>query len=406
VKEAIARTDGSETVVLGSELGQMHRVYARPGAAAIEALNRAALALVGAGDGDGWRETVRAAVGWESLQERVWPLGQDAAFAASLAGRFHTVSGILQAVDAAVHEHARTARRLRPLDANAPLAQSHGTAYPIVQGPMTRVSDRAEFCLRVAEAGGLPFLALALMRAPAVDALLEETQQLMGERPWGVGVLGFVPLDLRQEQLQEILKYRPPFAIIAGGRPDQAQMLEEEGITTYLHVPSPGLLRLFMKDGARRFIFEGRECGGHVGPRSSFVLWNTMIDVILEELPSDEGQTCHVLFAGGVHDRLSAAMVAAMAAPLAERGVRIGVLMGTAYLFTEEAVSAGAILRGFQEEAIHCAQTVLLESGPGHATRCAPSPFVEVFEQEKLRLRQEGRHSEEIRQALDELNVG
>ena len=43
-------------------------------------------------------------------------------------------------------------------------------------------------------------------------------------------------------------------------------------------------LERFLKDGARRFIFEGRECGGHVGPRSSFVLWETMIEVLLEHL--------------------------------------------------------------------------------------------------------------------------
>ena len=49
-----------------------------------------------------------------------------------------------------------------------------------------------------------------------------------------------------------------------------------------------------------------------------------------------------LLFAGGIHDRLSAAMVAAMAAPLAARGVKVGVLMGTAYLFTEEAVSSAS----------------------------------------------------------------
>ena len=52
-----------------------------------------------------------------------------------------------------------------------------------------------------------------------------------------------------------------------------------------------------------------------------------------------------VLFAGGVHDARSAAMVAAAAAPLAARGARIGVLMGTAYLFTDEAVASGAIQR-------------------------------------------------------------
>ena len=33
------------------------------------------------------------------------------------------------------------------------LPQPHGTRYPIVQGPMTRVSDRAEFAAAVAEGG-------------------------------------------------------------------------------------------------------------------------------------------------------------------------------------------------------------------------------------------------------------
>lgn len=37
-------------------------------------------------------------------------------------------------------------------------------------------------------------------------------------------------------------------------------------------------------------------------------------------------------------------MVTALAAPLSARGAAVGVLMGTAYLFTEEAVSAGAVL--------------------------------------------------------------
>src|SRR4029453_11693947 len=100
------------------------------------------------------------------------------------------------------------------------------------------------------------------------------------------------------------------------------------GIPTYLHVPSPGLLKLFVDNGARRFVFEGRECGGHVGPRSSFVLWNTMIDTLLESLPTADLAHCHVLFAGGIHDATSAAMVATMAAPLAERGAKIGVLLG------------------------------------------------------------------------------
>jgi acyl transferase domain-containing protein/NAD(P)-dependent dehydrogenase (short-subunit alcohol dehydrogenase family)/NAD(P)H-dependent flavin oxidoreductase YrpB (nitropropane dioxygenase family) len=271
---------------------------------------------------------------------------------------------------------------------------------------MTRVSDRAAFAARVAEGGGLPFLALALMRAPEVEALLAETRQMLGDHPWGVGILGFVPLELRQEQLEVIRTYRPAFALIAGGRPDQALTLEHAGIPTYLHVPSPGLLKLFVEHGARRFVFEGRECGGHVGPRSSFVLWNTMIDTLLEALPTADMTDCHVLFAGGIHDALSAAMVATLAAPLAERQAKIGVLLGTAYVFTQEAVRTGAILEGFQQEAIRCMQTVLLETGPGHATRCAATSYAEMFEREKQRLSTAGRSVEDIREALEELNLG
>jgi hypothetical protein len=49
--------------------------------------------------------------------------------------------------------------------------------------------------------------------------------------------------------------------------------------------------------------------------------------------------------------------------------VKIGVLMGTAYLFTQEAVAGGAIVPRFQKEAITTQETVLLETGPGHAIR-------------------------------------
>src|SRR5205085_5194151 len=137
-----------------------------------------------------------------------------------------TVGGILAALSAAVVEQTRAARRGNPLAADSPLAQSHGTRYPVAQGPMTRVSDRAEFAAAVAEGGALPFLALALMRGPDVARLLEETKRLLGDRPWGAGILGFVPAQLREEQLEAIRTHPPAFALIAGGRPDQALALE------------------------------------------------------------------------------------------------------------------------------------------------------------------------------------
>jgi acyl transferase domain-containing protein/NAD(P)H-dependent flavin oxidoreductase YrpB (nitropropane dioxygenase family) len=410
-RDSVSRMDGSETVCLGNELGAPYRVYGRRGLAPVENLRETSLSLLDdprprAEILAAWHQAVGDRVGWGPPQQHVWLLGQDVAFAAPLAQRFRTVGGVLQGIKQAVDEHARAARLLRPLDEGAPLAGSHRTRYPIVQGPMARISDAPEFAARVAENGGLPFLALSMMRASEVEARLRDTQQLLGDAPWGVGILGFAPPEIRTEQLRVIQAIRPPFALIAGGRPDQARELEQEGIPTYLHVPSPELLRIFIRDGARRFIFEGREGGGHIGPRSSFVLWDGMIDVLLDELPNGKAEACHVLFAGGIHDALSASMVAAMAAPLAERGARIGVLLGTAYLFTSEAVASGAILHGFQEEALRCTHTVVLESGPGHAVRCAETPFTTRYQQEKQRLALEGRSPEEIRSALEEMELG
>ncbi|MCO5176897.1 MAG: SDR family NAD(P)-dependent oxidoreductase [Thermomicrobiales bacterium] len=406
----LRRMDGSETTVLGADLGQPVRVYSRPGVAAVDELRQQERDLTLATSEPPtslWAERVIAAAGWRDPQSDVLLVGQDAAFAASLADRFYTVGGILGAIRDEAAAHCRTAQRLDPLSESSTLAESHRTRFPIVQGPMTRVSDRAEFAMSVAESGALPFLALALMRAGEVESLLDETSQLLGERSWGVGILGFVPAELRAEQLEVIRRYRPPFALIAGGRPDQALALEADGIATYLHVPSPGLLGLYIKDGARRFVFEGRECGGHVGPRTSFVLWETMVSALLANLTrSVDAAEFHVLFAGGIHDARSAAMVAALAAPLAERGVRIGVLVGTAYLFTSEAVTSGAITAGFQSAAQDCNETVLLESGPGHSTRCLPSPFVDDFRTEKLDLIRANTSSDEIRNRLEEFNIG
>jgi acyl transferase domain-containing protein/NAD(P)H-dependent flavin oxidoreductase YrpB (nitropropane dioxygenase family)/NAD(P)-dependent dehydrogenase (short-subunit alcohol dehydrogenase family)/acyl carrier protein len=379
--------DGSETQCLSDSHGKTYRYFARPGLP--EAIYRFA----------------------PNDKSRLWLIGQDAAFAKTLAQRYRTVCGIVQALRQSVAQHIETARRLAPLAEGSPLAQRHGTRYPIVQGPMTRVSDTAAFAESVAANGALPFLALALLRRDDTEKLLRQTSERLAGRPWGAGILGFAPPEIRREQTEAIRAIRPPFALIAGGRPDQARELEHEGIPTYLHVPSPGLLSLFLRDGARRFVFEGRECGGHVGPRSSFVLWETMCELLLEQLAATgpngiKPEELSVLFAGGIHDALSSAMVAALSAPLAERGVAVGVLIGTAYLFTEEAVAANAIVPRYQQEALRCQDTVLLETGPGHAIRCIPTPYGETFEQEKRRLQAEGRKPDEIREALEALNVG
>ncbi len=385
VRGAIGAMDGSETTVIAG-----HRLFTRP--------DLAVAGLAGASADD-----VRARLGGDDLASSLLPVGQDGSFARMLAQRFVTAGQVVRAIDDAIGSHLAEAAARSPLAPGAPLAAAHGMRYPIAQGPMSRVSDRARFAEAVADAGGLPFLALTLMTGGEVRALLVETAALLGDRPWGVGILGFVPQEIREQQLAVLRDIRPPVALIAGGRPSQAGALDAQGTATYLHVPSPGLLDLFLRDGARRFVFEGRECGGHVGPRSSFALWEVQIERLLAHPAPEE---LSVLFAGGIHDARSAAMVAAMAAPLAARGARIGVLMGTAYLFTDEAVAAGAIQPGFQAAAIACDHTVLLETGPGHATRCADTAFAAAFTDEKRRLEQAGTPAQEVWAALEQLNLG
>ena len=406
LRQWLHAADGSESRVVGQELGWPIRFMAPPRCAALEQLQQRVDELrIDRHDREQWLDAVR-----EASVQGALPWGQDAGLASLLIDPFRTVGGVIESLEQQLDVSLAAAAEHQPLAPGAPLAESHGTEFPLLQGPMTRVSDVAPFADAVANAGALPFLALALLRGPQVEELLQETKERLDQRPWGVGLLGFLPPEIRREQMEAVSLHRPPMAIIAGGRPDQAEVLEKQGIPTYLHVPSPGLLKMFLKDGARRFIFEGRECGGHVGPRSSFVLWETMVRLLLDHLKTPKGrgdaEQLHIVFAGGIHDRQSAAMVSVLAAPLAAAGCKVGALMGTAYLFTEEAVASGAIVPRFQQEAIATTKTVLLETGPGHAVRCIPTPYYDVFEAEKQRLRGEGKSHEEIVKALEWMNIG
>ncbi len=403
--------NGQEAIIVGERLGQSYRVLSRPGFRQVEVLQSLAEELeVQQGDSPTrtrvWRQQAEALIGWGDPRTVACPMGQAVGLAAKFAGLYKTTGRLIQALLKASEEHIQKAKELRPLQPDSPLAVSHKTKFPIMQGPMTRVSDVAEFAQAIAQGGGLPMLALAMMRQSQVQTLLTQAQKLMAGRSWGVGILGFVPHALREKQLEVIRAIKPPFAIIAGGRPDQATKLEAEGIATYLHVPTPTLLKIFLEAGARRFIFEGRECGGHVGPLSSFVLWESMIDALLQHTPSGTESEVHVFFAGGIHDGRSAAMISCMAAPLAERGFRIGVLMGTAYTLTNEAVQHGAIVPKFQTEVLACKKTVNLETGPGHASRCAVTPFALEFYETRRLMTAAGESTERIKEALEDLTLG
>lgn len=402
---------GQEAIPLGENIGITCRVFSKPGLEAVEKLKILLKSIEEKNQNPDeeikeWEKGLKNRIGWGDPKVVAWPIGQTIGLTEILTCKYKTTYNLIRAYLYETSSYLTDAIHDNPLRMNSKLARSHGTKYSIVQGPMTRVSDTAEFADSVSCGGALPMLALAMMRGEQARELLLKTKDLLESRPWGVGILGFAPKEIRDKQLEAVLEVKPKFALIAGGRPDQAKDLEEKGIASYLHVPSPALLKIFIDQGARRFIFEGRECGGHVGPISSLVLWERMIETVISDIDEKYHPEISMLFAGGIHDRISAAFIAALTTKINSRGCKIGILMGTAYLFTKESVSCGAILDGYQKEAIKCVNTVNLETGIGHASRCAVTPFANEFKKVRKDMLINKFSSDEIKDKLEGLSLG
>lgn len=331
------------------------------------------------------------------------PMGQDITLSVDYLANYKNLKKLVHAIYEAAYGHLHQAKSLNIIGPDSELAKDLGIRYPVVQGPMARVSDTPQFINDIAEEGGLPFIAMSLMVGESCHKLLKDTSEMLGDKPWGVGILGFIMPEVRDQQTKYILEAKPKVVTIAGGRPSLAAPFEKEGIKVFLHVPSESLLDMFLKEGAKNFIFEGRESGGHVGPIMSLILWEKQINRLLKE---DNKSSLSVLFAGGIHDDLSSAFVTIMSASLAAKGVKVGIQMGTSYLFTKEAVKSGAIQKEYQKQIIAKKETVLLEAAQGQETRAIETPFTEFFKKEKQRMLSEGMDSKEVWVRLEELNLG
>jgi acyl transferase domain-containing protein/NAD(P)H-dependent flavin oxidoreductase YrpB (nitropropane dioxygenase family) len=297
----------------------------------------------------------------------------------------------------------------RVLAADNELAQLLGVKYPIFQAPIPWLTDVAPFAEQVAQGGAVPFLAAGFLRHETLQERLGETAQRLAGRPWGVGLLDDLPEPLRREQLAALRVCPPRFAMLFGQRnadgAHTAQSLEAAGIATYCVAESPEDLDRLLARRCRKFILRGDESGGRTGPCTSFVLWQCAIDRLTEADLNDPGDV-HVLLGGGIHDAISAAMAATVASPLASRGIKVGILLGTAYLFTDEAVASGAVPAAYQRWAVECRETTRLTSGPRHSIRSAKSPATERFEALRRERVAAGKQAEEIHAELELFQVG
>ncbi|MBI5569288.1 MAG: SDR family NAD(P)-dependent oxidoreductase [Desulfomonile tiedjei] len=305
-------------------------------------------------------------------RDELIPLGVDAAFAASFVRRFgsSTRDAIHRFVQA-VEDCCAAAPARAAAFASSPVARDMGTRYPFIQGAMSSITDVPEFAKRVADAGGLPTVALGVMGPDVLADKLGRLGEVMESRPYAVNVITLQENPQRQAQLQWIRANRPRFAVIAAGEPSHAKELQADGIDTVYIAPNEELLKLALDAGIRYVICEGHEAGGHVGQHSSLTMAQIVID--LKDREPSLFNACSVILAGGIFNRETAFMAAMLGAD--------AIQTGTGYLSTAEIVETGA-LTGLYQRMILDARlggTVVTGEGTGLRVRSLRTSRIEAI---------------------------
>jgi acyl transferase domain-containing protein/NAD(P)H-dependent flavin oxidoreductase YrpB (nitropropane dioxygenase family)/NAD(P)-dependent dehydrogenase (short-subunit alcohol dehydrogenase family)/acyl carrier protein len=338
------------------------------------------------------------------LSTNYLPMGQDVVLSVNLFRQYKKLRNFVFGFYEAAHGHILQAKKTNPISANNPLAKELGIKYPISQGPMARVSDVPEFAKEVAEGGALPFLALSDMTGAALRDTVNKTIELLGDKTWGISIIGFNLPEMFREQAELIMEVKPKVVLISGGAAGAfMQNFTNAGIKTFFHAPSESLTEQYIKDGNTHLIFEGRESGGHIGTFWSTIIWEKQISRLLQE---DDLSKFNIFFAGGIHDAFSSAFVSIMAAELAVRGAKIGLQMGSSYLYTKEIVKTGAITPLQQKLSVENTRTAYLETTSSLISRVVPTPFVDYFAEEKKRMIADGVDSFNLQVSLEKLMAG
>jgi acyl transferase domain-containing protein/NAD(P)H-dependent flavin oxidoreductase YrpB (nitropropane dioxygenase family) len=251
-----------------------------------------------------------------------------------------------------------------PITKNCNLSITLGTELPIVQGPMAWISDKQDFAQFISSHGALPVFATGTMKPDEIKQLLDEVN---GSFEYGVGLIGFENHKLMKSQVETLKEYDPSTVILAGGSTNQAEFCRNHFKNVFVHVPSHKLIDSFIKSGHNQFIFEGSESGGHISGLTSQILWETSVHELLRNKIQLSGLS--ILAAGGLSGEISSIFVSSLYAVLINKGVNIGLQLGTAYLATKEAVASRAISEVYNKQVAHNNSTLVLGSPVGHRVR-------------------------------------
>ncbi len=420
LRNRLTSFDGFDTRLVGIQSGIRYRVYAqvatKPPKLAQQAdisntlrggtpLNMAARYMT-----DTINPMVTPIGAGMSLGTHLWPLGQHGAFASGFAQRFQTLEVSIQAMDRLAVETITEAAAQFPLSRGNALATDEKVTFPIHQGPMAQITDVAQFAKAVADNGAVPFLALGSMPGSVARELMIKTRNLLGDKPFGVGLIGMETNKVyREAHLQLISELHPPMALIAAGSAEMAmQVVSTAGIPAYLHTPTASMLKGAIATGVRHFILEGHEAGGHVGSLVSYVLWQLGVWEIESAIAAGtiNANQVYLNLAGGIDDARSGAATACVLIGLQKKGVRVGAQVGTAYLLSEEALTTGALGRKYQQVCQEADSTVVLGEDIGAPTRVIDTPAANRAIKADNELAKSGAPRKERKEAFEHANLG
>ena len=339
-----------------------------------------------------------------SAVQSLFFLGQDALFAKSFRKIATSIKEMIPGFFKEIGKQLQWVDEFDPVVPDSPLAKEHGTTYPLIQGPMANISDNADFATKVLDAGALPFLAVGSLPDFLAEPMLKQGAEQV--KNFGAGLVGIEAFNPAiAKHMEMVKKYQVPFALFAGGIPSQIIELEKAGTKTYLHTPSVSMLKNAMENGCTRFIFEGKEAGGHVGSLSSLVLWDAAITRLLED-DNQDLSGISLIFAGGISTCFAAWFISGIAARLAAKGAKIGLQVGSAYLFTKEIIETGAMQKRYQEILCKTNNTVVIGTSVGLASRTAPTEFAKMTVNLEKDMIKQGKKLEERKRAFEKNNIG
>ncbi|MBI5250247.1 MAG: acyltransferase domain-containing protein, partial [Desulfomonile tiedjei] len=378
-RKKIANLRPDHTDLIGMSLGVPCRLFNKGNSKAVKELKDFAGSLCGAEIGEEQKRFFTDQVNDKSVhpleskfaRDELIPIGVEAAFADSFVRRFgsgteEAFNNFLTAVDGCLS----SARDKEKAFVNSPTAAEMGTRYPFIQGAMSWITDSPEFARRVADAGGLPTLALGMMEQRVLDEKLGNVAEIMGDKPYAVNVITLSENPHRDVQLQWIRQTRPRFAVIAAGEQSHAAELMKDGIEAIYIAPNEELLKMALDAGVRYVICEGHEAGGHVGQHSTL----TLAQIVFDQKKRDPHlfKDRKIILAGGICNRETAFMAAMLGAD--------AVQMGSAYLATSDIVETGALTDFYRRMILESepGSTVITGEGTGLRIRSLRTPKIDA----------------------------